>query len=139
MTEKFEAVSGLAARIHKEDVEPLLVLNDTFGKNKKFQVRYQNILTNYLLYTSSTRPNDDPWGVTMVWRYLCQINKEGRAGTYATRFVNAFEWFTKRAEILKEPKDITRTQQVKRQVEICTSRKGMKRETTALTMAMLEK
>ena len=32
MTEKFEDRSGLSKRIHKEDIEPLRIFRDTFGK-----------------------------------------------------------------------------------------------------------
>lgn len=119
------------------DLEPLRILKDTYAPFDKFHPDYLNRLADYVQWCDEHAPTANPWSEHMLYKFLIAVNEKQKAATYAKRVVAAFNFFTFRAEILDDPKRITKKEYIKAQVQKCSARKEKKREAEPLSMEMV--
>jgi len=141
MMERYKTISGLAVKLldMQTSIEPAQLLKDTWDDKKgKMHQDHPSMLTKFIQWGDEHEVLD-LWSEKAVYKYMLYANQKGRCPTFGTRFLTAFNFFTKRAEILENPQKITKVQYIQAQVAICTNtKKDPKREAKPLTMQMLE-
>ena len=98
---------------------------------------YLNRILDFLNWCEANKPGHDPRTGAMCYRFLTHANDSRKAGTYAGRFLCAFNWFTARAEIFQNPKEITKVARIQSEKDTCAGRKDPKKEARPLPVAAI--